>query len=246
MNAFKFVQGLGAIEVKNVQRDPILRWMVVVPLMAALGGRWLLPLVLDRAGAALGLQLGEYYSLIISFALVLLAPVMYGMVIGFLLLDQRDDRTLLALQVTPIPLSQYLLYKLILPLLLSLLLTPVALLVAGVVELPLPQLLLVALSSAPLAPLFALLLAAFAANKVQGLALMKAMSVFLIAPLVAQFVPATWRLAFGLLPTYWPTQLYAALHISAPYAWQYLLGAFVINGIYLLLLLQRFQRVVYR
>ena len=48
----------------------------------------------DASGAAL-------YAPYPLAALLLITPVLYGMVIGFLLLDQRDDQTLVALQVTP-------------------------------------------------------------------------------------------------------------------------------------------------
>jgi fluoroquinolone transport system permease protein len=53
-----------------------------------------------------------------------------------------------------------------------------------------------------MAPLAALALAALAANKVQGLALMKAAGVVLIPPMIAYFLPAPWRLVFALTPTW--------------------------------------------
>jgi fluoroquinolone transport system permease protein len=43
--------------------------------------------------------------------LVVVMPALVGMVIGFLLLDQRDDQTLAALQVTPLTLNGYLIYR---------------------------------------------------------------------------------------------------------------------------------------
>jgi fluoroquinolone transport system permease protein len=152
----------------------------------------------------------------------------------------------LALEVTPLPLGHYVLYRIAAPMLISLLITPLALLIAGVTQLPLWALLVATLSAVPLAPLTALLLASFANNKVQGLALMKGLSVFLVAPLLAHWTPQPWQSVFGLLPTYWPARLYSALLEQAPYAWLPLVAAFVLDGVLIWLLLRRFERVVHR
>jgi fluoroquinolone transport system permease protein len=50
---------------------------------------------------------------------LLTAPGMVGMVIGFLLLDERDARTLTALRTTPLSMRRYLGYRVALPLLLG-------------------------------------------------------------------------------------------------------------------------------
>ena len=57
-------------------------------------------------------DLRPYYDAFMGYFLVSLAPMMFGIVIGFLLLDECDDNTLMALQVTPLSLNNYLLYRL--------------------------------------------------------------------------------------------------------------------------------------
>ena len=237
---------LGALDVKSVQRDGLLRGMLVLPLAIALAARFILPLVLHRLEASLDVNLLVYYPQIMSSALLLITPVIYGGVIGFLLLDQRDTGTLLALQVTPLSLRRYLLSRLVVPMLISLVLTPLALAVAGLVQLPWSALLLPLLAAVPLAPLCALMLVAFAENKVQGLALVKGTSLALIAPLVARWVPVPWRWAFGLLPTYWPVQLYDTVVAAQPAPWWYLLGALLLDGVLIGLLLRRFEQVAHQ
>lgn len=237
---------LGALDIKSVGRDGLLRGMLVLPLAIALAVRLVLPLVLHRLEAALGMDVLVYYPQIMISALLLITPVIYGGVIGFLLLDQRDTGTLLALQVTPLSLRRYLLSRLAVPMLISFLVTPLALGVAGLVQLPLPSLMLAVLAALPLAPLCALMLVAFAENKVQGLALVKGTSLAMIAPLVAEWIPLPWRWAFGLLPTYWPIRLHDALLAAQPAPWWYLLGALLLDGVLIGLLLRRFERVVHR
>ena len=243
MRAAQVVRALGPIDARSVGRDSLLRWMVALPIVVALAARLVLPLVLARLGEAIKIDLLTYYPVVASGALLLLAPIMSGAVIGFLLLDQRDDGTLTALQVTPMPMPAYLAYRLVGPALVSLLLTPLAFTIAGLGGAGLARLLAATALAAPLAPITALALASFAENKVQGFALMKGASLLLTAPLAAYFVPSAWQLAFGLLPTYWPVKLYWASQAGDP-NWAFYLAAGL--AYYLLLLaalLRRFNRV---
>ena len=230
----------------SIRRDPLLRWMVVVPILIALPARWGLPTLTVRIGELTRADLIVYYPMIMSYALLILAPLMSGMVVGFLLLDQRDDRTLMALQISPLPLNSYLAYRLAGPMLVSAAVTLVALPLAGVGQTGLVSLLIASLAAAPLAPIVALALGAFAANKVQGFALTKLSGVFLIAPLLAYLVPPEWQLAFGIVPTYWPARVYWMLSAGEPGFWMYLLAGMAYQVLLLVLLLRRFNCVVSR
>lgn len=246
MHALKVIRALGPIDARNVGRDAMLRWMAALPLVIAVAVRWLLPILIARLEALTQIVLTPYMPLVLSYGLLLLMPMLAGMVIGFLLLDQRDDQTLTALQVTPLPLSSYLAYRLGVPMLLSVALTLLTFPLAGLMTDQLGALLVAALAAAPLASIAALALAAFAANKVQGFALMKASGVFVMAPLIAAFVPSAWQLVFGIVPTYWPARLIWALQTADADAWVYLLVGLAYQALLLLLLLRRFERVMHR
>jgi fluoroquinolone transport system permease protein len=103
MNALRMIKSLGPIDATSVRRDPLLRWIVALPLLIALLVRFFLPVIIGRLENTLHFSFGDFYQAIAGYALLITAPVMCGMVIGFLLLDERDDRTLLALRVTPLP-----------------------------------------------------------------------------------------------------------------------------------------------
>lgn len=244
MDTLRALGRLGPLDLRNLGRDPLLRWMALLPLLVALPARIVLPPVLSRAGEALAVDLSAYYPVLLGYALVLLAPVMSGVVVGFLLLDQRDDGTLAALRVTPLPLDGYLAYRLVAPMLLSVAMTPVVLPLAGVAVLGPGEMLLAGLAAAPVAPLAALALPAFAENKVQGLALMKASSVVLIAPIATLFAPDAVKLALAVLPTYWPGQVYWTLLRGGGGAWLYLLGSYAVNALLTVLLLRRLRRTL--
>lgn len=241
MNAIRAFQVLGPVEAHSVRRDALLRWMLLIPFAAALAARGLLPVLLARIEPWLPVSITPHYAALMGYGMLLLAPALVGMVTGFVLLDQRDEQVLAALRVTPLPLSQYMLYRLGAPLLLSVVLTVPVFAIAGL-DAPAPAgLLLAALLAAPMAPLFALTLATLASNKVQGLALSKACGILFAPPIVAYFAPAAWQPLLAVAPTYWPAQVYWALdagHFGAASA--YAGGALLVYTLLLSLLIRRF------
>ena len=241
MKAIRAIRALGPIDAKSVTRDPLLRWLVVYPIALALLIRWGAPALADRLLDRYDFDLTAYYVLIMSF-LVELLPILTGMVVGFLLLDGRDDRTLTALQVTPLTLNGYLAYRLTSPMLLSVAMTLVVVPVAGLVRVGFGPLILMALGSAPLAPLFALLLGAFATNKVEGFALSKASGVLFFPPVVAYFVAPPWQWAFGLIPTYWPVRAFWVHRNGGHEFAADLLIGLAYQGLLLVPMLRRFNR----
>lgn len=243
MNALRVIKSLGPIDATSVRRDALLRWIVVLPLLIALVVRFFLPVIIGRLENTLHLSLGNFYPAVAGYALLITAPVICGTVIGFLLLDERDDRTLLALRVTPLPPGSYLAWRLSLPMLLSVAVTLAALPLAGVSP-GVPSLLACALAAAPFAPLVALALAVFAQNKVQGFALVKASGVFQMAPLVAYFIKQEWQPVFGIFPTYWPAKLLWTLQAGGGKAWPYFATGLAYQLLLLFLLLRRFNRLV--
>jgi fluoroquinolone transport system permease protein len=245
MNTLQAIRALGPIDVKGLWRDPFLRWMTVFSLGAGLLIRWGVPALAVRIQDQYQFDITPYYPMIMSFNLVLM-PTMAGMVIGFLLLDQKDDDTLSALQVTPLTLHGYLAYRIASPMLLSTLLTMVVMKVSNLTPIDPFALLGLSLAVAPVAPIFALFLAAFANNKVQGMALTKANALFTMPPVVAWFVHGPWQFAFVLVPTYWPCKAFwQYAEGRSDYGW-YLLGGFVFLMLLLIPLTRRFMRVMTR
>ncbi len=242
MTFLSAIRALGPVDVKGIWRDPMLRWLALLPLALALVVRWFVPPLLGQLSRWIAVDLDPATVPIVSYVMLMIAPIITGNVIGFLLLDHRDEGTLAALEVTPLGLGGYLAYRLSVPMAVAFAATLLMFPVAGVGVRPLPAI-VAALVAAPMAPLSALVLGAFARNKVQGFALMKAAGAVLWPPLFAFFVPLPWQLAFGVSPVYWPARVYwSALAGDALWplwavpglAWQALL---------IWLLLRRYRRV---
>jgi fluoroquinolone transport system permease protein len=245
MNAVTAFRALGPIDLRSVARDSMLRWLVALPVLMALLLRWGVPVAAKRVSLQYSIDLLPYYPLIASI-IVLVTPMVAGTVIGFLLLDQRDDRTLSALQVTPLTLGGYLAYRLAVPVLVSIVMTVITVPLTGLVRIgPLP-LLLVGLAAAPLAPAFALLLGAFANNKVQGFAIMKAAGILNWPPIIAWFLPTVWQWVMGIVPTYWPVKLFWLLEAGEGGWWGYLVVGMAYQLLVISFLLRRFNTVIHR
>ena len=234
----------GPVDVKNVRREDLLIW-----LTSAMGGVFLMfrygvPALAGLLDARLGFDLTPCYDLIMS-VYVGAAAGMAGMVIGFLLLDERDENTLTALLVTPLPIGSYLAYRITLPLVLGFIVTCLTYPLVGLAPLPPFDLVVVAALASFGAPLTALFLAVFAENKITGLALTKVLNTINMLPVLAYFVGSNWQLAAGLVPAYWPMKVVWLAAAGEPYAWQGVAGV-VVNAAAVWLLLRRFNATLHR
>jgi fluoroquinolone transport system permease protein len=188
-------------------RDPLLGWMLLLPVGLALLLRALLPKAGEALLATNGFDLAPYHPLILG-GYLMTAPGIVGMVIGFLLLDERDSRTLLALRTTPLSIRRYLAYRISLPLVVGTASTLIGYPVIGILALPFPTLVAIALVAGLSAPLLALVLATAAPNKVAGFAVVKILNSVNLLPNAAFFLPLPLQYAAGILPTYWPMRAF--------------------------------------
>ena len=198
---------LSTLDARNIGRDDLLRWFIAVPLVLALAMRGMIPLILGQLGGVLPFDPSAYLPQILPVALVCLTPILVGMVSGFMLLDQRDDGVLAALRITPMGLGWYFSYVLLLPILLSMVLTPLSMAVAGFLPPTWYGTAAACLAAASLAPLSTLILVGFARNKIEGLALTKMSGVVLMAPFIQRWLLPSSVAPLGLvaftLPTTW-------------------------------------------
>jgi len=246
MNLNTVLRSLGPIDLRNVRRDGMTSWMVFLPILMALFLRWGMPPLNVRLIEQYNIDLVDYYPVLLAYFFIGMCPMVFGVVIGFLLLDEKDDNTLAALQVTPLPLNSYLLYRITIPILLTIGLMFVIFPLANLTPFDTRTILLSAIAAAPMAPMLALALASLAQNKVQGFALMKLIGVVLFVPVLAYFAPAGWELAFGIFPTYWPMKVYWLLDAGGTQVWLYLVIAVVYQLLVTVVLAGRFYKVLHQ
>lgn len=216
------------VDVRNVRRDSLLSVVVASPLLLAVALRAGYPAAERWAAITHGVQLGPHRGLLLGFLVVVHVAFIFGMLGALLVLDDADDRTLLALRVTPVTLEGYLGYRAaavaILTLLGLALAVPLSGLASGLPLAVVPGLALTAVC----APIVTGVTVAMASNKIEGLAIVKAMGVPVYLPLVIWFTDAPWTWALAVIPTFWPVRAVwagldgrvdvAALAVGAAYA----------------------------
>jgi fluoroquinolone transport system permease protein len=237
MRVSTLLKNLTVAEIRHVARDPLLRWFVVLPLVLPLVTRWLV-FAID---ANLDLDLRPYYPLIVT-GYIGVTPILIGFIVGMVLLDERDDGTLLAVRVTPLTMGRYLTHKLALPVVVTTPLTLAGLFLVGLVPFRLafvPAILV----SALWAPMMALLMASYAKNKIQGLVLMRISNIPAGVPMFAWFVPSAWQYVFGVLPTFWPLKAFWLAAEGRP-SWAVVSVGAIVHLACLRWLLGRFRRAL--
>lgn len=199
MNLSPFtIAGLLRADALNVSRDPMLMIGIVmsllpVPLIVIFG-----PLAETAAHETFGIT---GVARMLGALAVLMPGAMLGWVTGFMLLEDRDEAVLMALETTPVGRNGFIAYRLVVTIVLTLIVS------AGIGFFVLPDLpwttaFLMAIITASHAVLTALFLLAFSANRVEGLALTKLINLALLAPLAALIAPP-WRHLAAIVPAFW-------------------------------------------
>ena len=234
------LRALWIADLKLISRDHFLLFLLAYPLVLATAARFLLPIAAESLSGKFDLP--AYYPLLNAYFFLLISPLVYGVLTGLILLDERDDDTLHAIMVTPLARSSYMSYRLVVPFLLSVIYSLVQIWILGLHEPPYWFVIPASIGSAFIAPFFAVLLAAIASNKVEGLALMKALGIFLVAPCLDWFFDGPWVSLLGIFPTYWPINAYW-LGVEGEFGarfWSSLLIGAVYLSLLTLYLLKRF------
>ena len=235
----KRITALTSGDFKNITRDSILLLVTFIPFFIGLLARFGMPFA--REALLEYFDLAEHYVFIMSF-LILMTPMMYGTVMGFIILDDRDEDILTYISVTPLSRQGYVLYRLMSPMVSSFILTFVVLFLGGLVELHPMGTIPVAIMASLEAPLMTLVLGTFAANKVEGLAISKGLGLLNFAPVAAYFIKSDWQLLAGILPPYWITKAFLSIYMNYEGYWIYIICGLTVHILLILVMLKRFNK----
>lgn len=239
---FRTLIAFGANDLKSIRRDSLLFSVMLIPWLLVLSLRLAIPPITEFLQTRSGFDLVPYYPLVVCFFVLLNVPLLFGVMTGFLMLDERDEDTLTALRVTPVALSGLIHYRMWVSFVLSALYIVITVPLTGLIRLEHPlQIVLPALLSALFAPVVTLFLVAFAKNKLEGFALMKGAGLILLGPMASFFVIGEARWLFGVLPTFWSLQAFVAALAQQPYA-IYWIGGVIYHLVLIGVLYQRYQR----
>lgn len=241
-----FISAFARNDLKNIRRDSLLLYILLIPWLVIAIMRLLLPVASEWSATVHSFPLEPYYPLILSIVFVLQFPMMFGLIFGLLLLDERDEHVLMAINVTPVSVDRYVQYRFLSVTTLGIIYVMIGLPASGLIP---PGIVLslfpVAITGAFFANLLLLFLISFANNKVEGLALMKGFGILMIGPMVAFFFESNWQLLFGILPSYWPAKAYWLVS-AGENAWPYIFISLFYNSLLLRLMYTRFAKRLYK
>lgn len=228
-------------DLKNITRDSMLMLVMVAPLLILGLMRFGVPQISILLSTQLQFDLSPYYQLLTIFFCALL-PMLFGLIIGFLMLDEKDEHILQFITVTPLTRQGYLAIKFIAPAVSIFLFVMLFVELSGLVQPEIFRLIPLAILLAAEAPMTGMFLVGFAENKVEGLAIGKGLGIFFFAPVAGFFIQSPLQYIAGVSPVFWVSEAYLA-----PSATGYILnilGGIVVHVILFLLLLRKFNRKI--
>ena len=193
-------------EFKKMSRDPMMTFMVFYPIILSLIGRYLLPLV--AKGSNFNIDL---YADIIIVILTLLTPMIYGAIIGFSILDDRDDNILTSIRVTPLSIHQFISIRIVTVSLLSFIACVYVMWFSNVGNLRLGNILAIGALASLTTPMTGLIINALSQNKIEGFAVMKGTGIIIIFPVIALLFIDKREFFFSFAPGFWPAKAISVL-----------------------------------
>lgn len=224
------IAAFGRNDIRGTYRDPLLWMVVVAPIIWTTFVAVLTPLVTEMLAERHGFDLVPYYPLVLTAFLLLTSIIIVGAIASFLILDEVDAGTLTALRVTPVPLSTLFAYRAGTVMVLTTVYVVATLSFSGILEPGLvPSLIPIGLLAGLSAIVTLLLIVAVASNKIQGIAMVRALGMLIAGlPCLPWFIDSPWNLAFGVLPPYWAAKAFWIASDGGTW-WPYLLGGVAFN-----------------
>lgn len=207
-------------ELKNILQDSMTVVLLIYPLLIIGIGSFVLPVLLDRYGGDTPGTRTAGLVMIVIFATI--APFITAALLGFGLLDNRDENTLDTIRVTPLSLKGYILFKSVYAYILSVNASFFAIMgtkwlsgdgytIMGInlfAKFSVGVVFIYALVGGLFTPVFGLFLAAVAKNKIEGFAYMKTAGMIVIVPalIVLEAMQDIRQYLLGIIPIFWPVK----------------------------------------
>jgi fluoroquinolone transport system permease protein len=230
----------------GIRRDSMLRMLIIAPFFYVAMVRFPVPPLTTMLDQRYGFDLVPYYPVIVAFFTIIGSAMILSALGGMVILEEKDTHTLGALQVTPVTMTTYAAYRSATIVGVTMLYALFCALLSGLTPSGvLPGLLAAALCAGLMAAVIAVFIALVSDNKVEGLAVLRAVGMLvMLVPIVPFFFDgARWEAAFWLLPSYWPNKIYWLAADGATF-WPYAVAGIAYNSVLLALAIRAFNRRV--
>jgi fluoroquinolone transport system permease protein len=205
-------------ELKNIVKDSLSQFMLFYPIIMLIFSTILVPIMIKSFGESN--QIGANYTIIIMFIVLLgIGSFAGSIILGFSLIENKDENTLRSIAVTPLNIQGYLTFKIVYTYLLSIISNCIILFGTKAfassyykingefmfASFSYQEIVLFSLFISLLTPAIALLIASIAKNKVEGFAYAKASGLIVAIPLLL-LIPSlnsANQYFLGIFPNFW-------------------------------------------
>lgn len=190
---------------KSFLRDPMSLFFMFIPFIIFSLVKFGLPVIAPYLSAWVDIY--DYYDFIL-FILYLITPMLFGIVLGLQLMDERDQDVLTYIAITPFSLDGYMSIRAVTGSFFGFIFNVIlALLLRDVFTIKLFAMFFLA---SLLVPYYAFAIFAFSKNKVEGLTKGKLMTFTLIGAVIPFYIKSKWSYFLAILPTFWIEKVFNA------------------------------------
>lgn len=183
------------------------------------------------------MPLSKYYALILWMALIM-TPFLIGVLVGLILLDEKDQNLMIYFSVTPLKRINYLIYRLSMPFAISFIMNLILFIATNLIRARMINIFIIVFLTSLLAPITTIFMGAFGENKLQGLTLTKLCSFILFFPAINYFIDSKIKFLTYIIPNYYSLEIIRNNYVDGKIlvfslvintAWIYLLGRKLVN-----------------
>lgn len=221
---------------KLIFRDASLRVFLFLPGLIYLLLNFFLPWLVSRFE-----EVSEYVPYVVILATIETTQ-MFGFIYSMVLIDEKEMEVAKVYGVLPVSKIGFILFRLIIPCLITVLLTWILLIIQPFYVLSLMASLLFSVLAGMIVPVYALGVSILSKNKMEGMVWIKIFNIAVVLPVVAFFVPEALTFLFAVFPTYWAFQGLNQLIEGSTFFW-HLMAGFIYFFILLMLTARKFSKV---
>jgi len=185
----------------SILREPVVALMALAPLFMVLAFKALTVFLLPYLWDFIPTHIDILSYILVT--LLLATPIMMGVVMGFLMLDDRDGRMIELYYVTPLGASGYLTNRLLFSFIITFFYTGLNYGILGVYIFTVWKLIFIAILCSLFAASTGLLFFALANDKIKGLTYAKGMNVLIIFAYSELLGVDCFQKLSAIIPTYW-------------------------------------------
>lgn len=236
--AMKKIIKLIQLDLQQIFRDKTLTSFLFAPIILILAVRYGVPWLGDIFPV-----LKDYYHLIVMFASIQTA-IMFGFIISFIILDEKDENVIQVIRILPIAPASFVFYRLAFATFFSTLGALVMINLNGIINVSVTNSVLLSIQYGLTAPFIALIVGTYANNKIEGMAFFKGIDLFLIIPILYFFLQGWVKHIFAFIPAYWTFRLFEKSVENYDTLLFFIYGLFVYLVVIFILFLQFKKRVL--